>query len=206
MTDISTTGGEPDASALRSTPPRLGQHPSDIMLFIAMVLMLGLAVIGVAYALSMMRFLADGGYFLSYGSLCSTVPTMAAADRLVPLLLAGAWLFCVYLGFSYSRLFYRVTETTALVSIAYGVAGFVMGPFTFRVGPIDVDPSTLRCGRWPIEIRTDPGLEVMQIEWLNVPISTFALSMVIVSLVIFVYLRSSKRVFALYRAAAKSAA
>ncbi len=92
-------------------------------------------------------------------------------------------------------------RTVALVSIAYGAANIVMGPFTFRVGPANVDPATLTCGRWPRDVTQAPGLEVLQLDWLNMPISIFGLSMVLVCLGIFVFARVSKRVAAIYKPA-----
>ncbi len=156
---------------------------------------------GLSGGLFVAFFLGEGGYFLAYGSLCSTVPIVATLDQFVPFILAGLWGGAIYLGLSRSPRFYRYVRTVALVSIAYGAANIVMGPFTFRVGPANVDPATLTCGRWPRDVTQAPGLEVLQLDWLNMPISIFGLSMVLVCLGIFVFARVSKRVAAIYKPA-----
>jgi hypothetical protein len=168
-------------------------------MLIFFVLMAFLALVSVSYAVTMNGFAADSGYFLAYGSLCSTVPVVAEIDRFGPFLIAALWLVCLYFGISRSRRFYRFALTTALVSIAYGAMTTVIGPFSFRVGPSEIDPATLNCGRWPRDIMQLPDLTILQMDWLGMPITIFGLSMVIVSLAVYVYLRTSRRARAIYR-------
>ena len=188
-----------DEIAVEPTPqPKASNSGLSVGLFVVFFIMAWLVLVSVSYAVAMIGFLGDGGYFLAYGSLCGTVPIVAGLDRFVPFILAALWLVAIYFGLSKSPRFYRYVRTLSLASIAYGAVSIVMGPFTFRVGPADVDPSTLTCGRWPRDVTQAPGLEVMRIDWLDMPISVFGLSMVLLCLGIFVYARVSKRVAAVY--------
>ena len=196
MTDRTTVSSDTNPAP---PPAPLRQQSVPAWLWVMFVLMLGLAVLGATYATSMSRFLSEGGYFIAYGSLCNTVPIMAGLDRFAPLVLTAAWLGVIFFGVTKSHLFYRSAVTVSLVSIIYGAADLVVGPFTFRVGPADIDPATMECGRWPLAIRGDTSLEIMRMDWLNVPIGTFPLGMVLVAMTIFVYLRISRRVAAVYR-------
>ncbi len=130
----------------------------SIGLFIIFAMMLWLAVVSVSYAVTMIGFLGDGGYFLSYGSLCGTVPTVASIDQFVPFFLAAMWGVAIYLGFAKSPRFYRYSFIATLVSIIYGAIDIVTGPFTFRVGPASFDPTSVTCGRWPRDITQLPDL------------------------------------------------
>ena len=47
-----------------------------------------------------------------------------------------------------------------------------------RVGPADVDPSTLICGRWPREVSQRLDLDIMRMDLFGMPIAVFALSLV----------------------------
>ena len=196
MTDRTTVTSDANPAP---PPEPLRQQSVPAWLWVMFVLMLGLAVLSVAYAASMIRFLSEGGYFIAYGSLCNTVPIMTGLDRFAPLVLAAAWLGVIFFGVTKSHLFYRSAVTVSLTSIIYGATDLVLGPFTFRVGPADFDPATVECGRWPLAIRGDTSLEIMRMAWLNVPIGTFSLSMVVVAMTIFVCIRISRRVSAVYR-------
>ena len=170
----------------------------SVGLFASFLIMGWLVVVSVFYAASMIRFVGDGGYFLAYGSLCGTVPVVSGIDRFLPFLIAIMWLGAIYLGLSKSPRFYRYVRSVSLLTILYGSANIILGPFTFRVGPSDVDPSGLRCGRWPRDITQSPDLAVMQIDVLNIPISVFGTSLVFLALGIFVYAGVSKRVARVY--------
>lgn len=189
--DDTGKSAEPRSSAVGAALPA--------WLLVAFVLMIYQLVVSVSYAITMNGFAADGGYFLAYGSLCTTVPIVAEIDRFAPFFLAVLWLGCIYLGLTREPRFYRVTVVTSLLSIAYGALTTIMGPFSFAVGPEDFDPTTVVCGRWPRDITQRPDLEVLHLDWPNVPITSFGLSMIVVSLAIYVYLRTSKRVRAIYR-------
>lgn len=191
MNDQSTAAEAPSKAAP-------GKSGLSIGLFIIFAMMLWLAVVSVSYAVAMIGFLADGGWFLSYGSLCGTVPLVAGLDRFLPFLVAAMWAGALYHGLAKNPRFYRYTFIATLVSIAYGAVDIVMGPFTFRVGPAGFDPSTVTCGRWPRDITQLPDLSIMQIDWLGLPISVFGLSMVLIGMTIFVYLRISRRVSRTY--------
>ena len=171
----------------------------SVGLFLAFAVMVWLVVVSVSYAASMITFLGDSGYFLAYGSLCGTVPVVSGIDRFVPFLLAAIWLGAIFLGVTKSQRFYHYVRVASLLSIIYGAVNIALGPFTFRVGPASVDPSSLRCGRWPRDITQSSDLTVMQIDWLNMPISVFGTSLLALSLGIFVYVRVSKRVARVYR-------
>jgi hypothetical protein len=200
MTDESATTDDDTGKAAESRSAANTSLPA--WLLVAFVLMILQMVVSISYAITMNGFAADGGYFLAYGSLCATVPIVAEIDRFAPFLLAVLWLGCIYLGLTREPRFYRVTVVTSLVSIAYGGLTTVMGPFSFAVGPEDFDPTTVVCGRWPRDVTQRPDLEVLHLDWLNAPITIFGLSMIVVSLAIYVYLRTSKRVGAIYRKAA----
>jgi hypothetical protein len=198
MTDESASNDDRTGkSAVPPSPAATAALPA--WLLVAFVLMILQLVVSVSYAITMNGFVADDGYFLAYGSLCTTVPIVAEIDRFAPFFLAVLWLGCVYLGLTREPRFYRVSVVTSLVSIAYGALTTIMGPFSFAVGPTDFDPTTVRCGRWPRDITQRLDLEVLHLDWPNVPITAFGLSMIVVSVAIYVYLRSSKRVHAIYR-------
>lgn len=169
-------------------------------LTVILAIMVWFVVVSIAYAIAMIRFLGDGGWFLAYGSLCDVTPVMASLDRFLPFLVAGIWIGAIYLAVTRSPRFRRFAITASLLSIAYGAVDIVLGPFTFRVGPAGYDPATLTCGRWPREITQSPDLAVMQIDWLGMPISVFGLSLVLLSLTIYVVLRLSKRIRLIYSA------
>lgn len=168
-------------------------------LFIIFALMLAMAVVSVAYAVSMIGFIGDDGYFLAYASLCTTVPIVAAVDQYLPFLIAAGWAVCLWLGLRRSAAFRRATNTMALVSIFYAAADVILGPFTFRVGPADFNPDSVACGRWPRAVTDRDDLQVMQLDWLNLPISTFGLSLIVFSMTIFIYLKVSRRAAMVYR-------
>ena len=191
------TIADQDATTSGSSAP-LRQSSLPIWLLIFFVLMIFQAVVSVSYAITINGFNADGGYFLAYGSLCATVPVVAEIDRFAPFLLAAMWVSCIYVGSTRSTRFPRATVVTSLVSIAYGSLNIVAGPFSFRVGPSDFDPGTVTCGRWPRDVTQREGLEILQLDWPNMPITVFGLSMVIGSLAVFIYLRTSKRIRAAY--------
>ena len=199
MSDKSISDSSEAPAPDPTATPQQGSLPVWMLIFF--VLMVFQALVSVSYAVTMNGFAADSGYFLAYGSLCSTVPVVAEIDRFGPFLIAGLWLVCLYLGISRSQRFYRFALTTALVSIAYGATTTVIGPFSFRVGPSEFDPATLNCGRWPRDITQLPDLAILQMDWLGLPITIFGLSMVIVSLAVYVYLRTSRRARAIYRRA-----
>jgi hypothetical protein len=170
----------------------------SVGLFAAFLIMAWLVVVSVFHAVSMIRFVSEDGYFLAYGALCGTVPVISGIDRFLPFLIAAMWLGAIYLGLVKSLKFYRYVRSVSLLSLLYGAANIVLGPFTFRVGPSDVDQSALRCGRWPRDITQSSDLAVMQIDVLNMPISVFGTSLLFLSLGIFVYARVSKRVARVY--------
>jgi hypothetical protein len=198
MTD--GTVSHDDETGKSAGPPSTAANAAlPAWLLVAFVLMIFQLIVSVSYAITMNGFVADGGYFLAYGSLCTTVPIVAEIDRFAPFFLAVLWLGCIYLGLTREPRFYRVTVVTSLLSIAYGGLTTIMGPFSFAVGPTDFDPTTATCGRWPREVTQRPDLDVLHLDWLSAPITTFGLSMIVVSVAIFVYLRTSKRVRAIYR-------
>lgn len=194
MTDASETH-ESRGGGVTAAPARPGL---SIGLYLTFALMVAIALVSVSYAVSMIGFLADDGYFIAYSSLCDTVPIVAALDQFVPFVLAAMWLGCIYLGATRDYRFVRATIVTALISVAYGAANVVLGPFTFRVGPADFDPASATCGRWPRDL-TGRDLEMMQIDWLGTPISTFAVALIFGGMFVYVYLRVSKKVRAVYR-------
>lgn len=198
MTDRANTAS---AKSSEPTRPAASAPPGNLSvgLFVIFLMMAAMVVVSVAYAVTMMQFLADGGYFIAYSSLCSTVPIMATIDQFLPFLVAGAWVWCIYLGVSRNPRFKRTAIVTSLLALSYGALNVILGPFTFRVGPADFDPSTVTCGRWPRSLTGRTDLEVLQIDWLGLPITTFALSLIFLSLTIYVYLRVSRRVAAVYR-------
>jgi hypothetical protein len=170
----------------------------SVGLFAAFLIMAWLAVVSIFHALSMIRFVSEDGYFLAYGALCGTVPVVSGIDRFLPFLIAAMWLGAIYLGLVKSPRFFRYVRLVSLVSILYGAANIILGPFTFRVGPAVADQSALRCGRWPRDITQASDLAVLQIDVLNMPISVFGTSLLFLSLGIFVYARVSKRVARVY--------
>lgn len=172
--------------------------PLSVGIFVIFAFMLVMAVVSVAYAVSMIGFLGDGGYFLAYASLCGTVPVVAAIDQFLPFLVAGGWVFVIWLGLTRNRRFRRATSFMSLASLVYGSADMILGPFTFRVGPADFDPDSVQCGRWPRSLSQEYDLQVMQIDWFGLPISTFALSLIFLSLAILVYMRVSRSARAIY--------
>ncbi len=189
-----TEGTVAQSEDAKAVPPQRRKDGLSVGLFIIFAMMLWLVVVSVAYAVAMIGFLADGGYFLSYGSLCRTVPMVAGIDRFAPFLVAAIWLGAIYFGVTRNQRFYRYVFAASLLSIIYGALDVVIGPFTFRVGPADFDPSSVVCGRWPRAVSQLPDLHVLQMDWLGLPISAFGLSLVLIGLTIFVYLRISRRV------------
>jgi hypothetical protein len=193
MSDNTVTDQEEVRTA---APPRQPSMPVWLLIFF--VLMAFQVVVAISYAVTMNGFAADGGYFLAYGSLCTTVPVVAEIDRFAPFLLAALWAGCIYLGVTRSPRFRRAAMTTSLISIAYGALTIVAGPFSFRVGPAAFDPATLTCGRWPRDVTQSEGLQILQLDWFGLPITWFGLGMVFISLALYVYLRTSPRLRAIY--------
>lgn len=200
MTDRATTASGKDA---QPTKPAVTAPPGNLSigLFVIFAMMVVMAVVSIAYAVTMMQFLADDGYFLAYSSLCGTVPVMATVDQFAPFLVAGAWVWCIYLGVTRNPRFKRTSIVVSLLALTYGAVNVVLGPFTFRVGPTDFDPASATCGRWPRSVTDRTDLEILRIDWLGLPITVFALSLIFLSLTIYVYLRVSRRVTAVYRPA-----
>jgi hypothetical protein len=197
MSDKTLTG---DSNVGAVEPPAAPVRALPFWLLFFFAVMVFQAFISVVYAITINRFLADGGYFLAYGSLCSPLSIMQEVDRFAPFVLAAYWLGCIYLGLTRSVLFYRATILAAVISLTYGAIDMVIGPLTFRVGPADVDPSTLTCGRWPNPVRL-AATDILQLDWPHWPITVFAISMVFASLTIYVYLRMSRGVRRVYRTA-----
>ena len=190
-----TAGARPDAGKKAPGSP---DRDLSVGLFIVFVVMGATALVSAAYAASMIGFLADDGYFIAYSYLCDTVPTVAFLDQILPFVLAAAWAGCIYLGVTRDYRFAAAARVKAIASLTYAAISVVLGPFTFRVGPSDVDTAALTCGRWPRDI-TSRELELMQIDWLGLPISAFPVTLIVGGLFVYVFLRLSKRVRTVYR-------
>ena len=187
------------AGATQGNAPAASDPGLSVGLFVAFAVMAWLALVSVVYAISMIGFLGEGGWFLAYGSLCDTVPVVAAIGQFVPFVVAASWIGAIYFGLTKSPRFYRYVRTVSVLTIAYGAVDVFLGPFTFRVGPADVDPATLTCGRWPRDITQLPDLQVMQLDMLAMPISVFGVSLIILGLGIYVFSRVSRRVMLVYK-------
>jgi len=189
-------GAEPGGSG--SAPAQQSQVGLSVGVYLVFAVMALIALVSASYAVAMIGFLGDGGYFISYSYLCNTVPTVAALDQFLPIAIAAMWAGCIYLGLARDFRFAVAARTTALISLAYAAINIVLGPFTFRVGPADFDPDSVTCGRWPRSV-TNQELEMMQIDWLGVSISAFPVTLIFGGLFVYVFLRLSKRVRAVYR-------